>query len=133
MRPTRRLCGCADHRDQGRLADRIVLNSCGLAELEGATALVYETLPEIEARVETWHRTEPTGDDLRAVRAAVWNAFAEPGTLAEPVILTSPAARPLLRKALNFELPDVHVLAHPEMPPEVTVQRIGVVAALPDA
>jgi flagellar biosynthesis component FlhA len=111
------------------LADRVVLNSCGLAELEGASALVYETESDLEDRVEKWRRTAPADADLRAARVAVWNALARSGEPVEPVILTSPSARPLLRRALNFELPDVHVLARSEIPPGVTVERAGVITA----
>jgi flagellar biosynthesis component FlhA len=44
------------------------------------------------------------------------------------VIVTSSEARPLLRRALNQELPDAHVLARSELPPEVNVEPAGVIA-----
>ena len=112
------------------LADRIVLESCGLAEIGGQAAVVYETDAAFEERVHGWRSAAPSDEELRATRTAVWETLARSGQPTEPVIVTSPGARLLLRRALEDELPDVHVLARSEIPTGVTVERAGVIGDL---
>jgi flagellar biosynthesis component FlhA len=110
------------------LADRIVINSCGLQELEGGEAIVYQTDPALDELVESWRQAPATNEAVRAARTAVWRTVGRAGDSSEPVIVTSSEARPLLRRALNQELPDAHVLARSELPPEVNVEPAGVIA-----
>ena len=45
----------------------------------------------------------------------------------QPLILTSPALRPYVRRYLERWLPDVPVLSYHELEPDVQVQSVGVV------
>ena len=112
------------------LADRIVLDGCGLAEIGGQAVVVYETEPGFEERIDGWRSASPSDEERRATRRAVWEALARSGHPIEPVIVTSPEARPLIRRALEDELPDVHVLARSEIPQVVPVERAGVIGDL---
>jgi flagellar biosynthesis protein FlhA len=45
----------------------------------------------------------------------------------DPVIVTSSRARLPLRMALDHDMPDVHVMARTEIPPDVELHRLATI------
>jgi len=44
-----------------------------------------------------------------------------------PILLTSPATRPYIKRLLERYMPDLVVLSHNEIPPEITIKNLGMV------
>jgi hypothetical protein len=106
------------------LADRIVVEACGLPAVGEGVVPVLETTPGFERRLEAWGDA-PSEDELRAVRRATWIAVGGSPSDGQPVALTSTAAQRPLRIALDHEMPDVQVLARTEIVPGVAIDRLG--------
>jgi hypothetical protein len=107
------------------LCDRIVVEACGLAAIGSGVARVYETTPAFEAVVEHWLESPPADSELRAARHAVGRSLAGARVDGQPVIVTSAAARRMLRAALDHEVPDVQVLARTELIPGFDIVQVG--------
>lgn len=112
------------------LGDRITVDSCRLTAIGAGDAAVFATDRGFEVRIEQWLEAPPPDTEVRAVRQAVWAAFAAAGRPAGPVILTSSGARATLRGALDHEFPDVCVLSREEIPSGVSVTQLGLIGAV---
>jgi hypothetical protein len=92
------------------------------------TVLAYELSPHVENRVRD---AESLGEeDAEAFRDALWTAL---GPLAPTpfgqIVLTSSLARPAVRDLLAAEFPELPVVAHYELKPDVSKTIVDVIGA----
>ncbi len=87
--------------------------------------------PALEAELVARARGEGGGlaaDWLEALARAAGREFARMGALGHaPILLCTPAARPLARAALERRAPTAAVLSHAEVAPETRVRSVGLV------
>jgi hypothetical protein len=123
---------CADRMSaviaavRNELADRIATDCWGPDAIEQGVAFAVETELSFEERIESWPEDGVPDKELRAARRAAWEAVGAAAVDGPFVILTSRSARPRLRRALDHEMPDVSVLARPEIPPGLSPVRAAV-------
>lgn len=87
--------------------------------------------PEIERRIQgdNFLRLDPhIGQEILQAIEAQLQIVQERGL--QPILLTSPAARPSLRKLVERNFPNLVLLSWNEIAPKVTVNSIGIVTAL---
>ena len=99
-------------------------------EYPGISGIDFGSSPEVHETDEDFEQLVYSlvgMDDLAAepllerIREGVWRSLAGNGAQ-RPVILTATRCRLLLRRAIEFELPAVYVLARAEIPASVDVR-----------
>ncbi len=112
------------------IGDRVAYDS-GVLERVGRVEMpAYVTDETFEDRLAELAESTSTipEDELSEVREDVWRALGS-SPPAEPVLVTAGRVRRELREALALELPGARVLARAELPPEVELRHLGVVAS----
>jgi hypothetical protein len=89
------------------------------------TIVAYAIAPQLEARLSTGPGIS-TEAEIEGLRDVVWRELQaqSPSPLGQIVVTSSPS-RSALRKLLEPELPDLPIVAHAELAPNMTVHRLA--------